>query len=254
MKVAKHGMYANWHEFFISSALQSRNGPIANIVAEVRSISASGKYLIMERLTDIGNTATTICYPSWATDLKPENFGITSAGNAKLRDFGQTSIGWNLAQPTYVSHHNRPARTCIVPNGYDIDYEILLGTQIGTENDRTIHEVIGYPDHVMKRCTYSHRANQAELQVFHALHDIDADILDDFGVLECSRSGKHLIMQRLSDLPAHSTGGRPQFPLWLKDKSDACLGIDATGAVKIRTYKEIDLGDALSRANVLTLR
>ncbi|MFM0323890.1 hypothetical protein [Caballeronia glebae] len=254
MKVAIHATSANWHEFFISGALQSRKGPVADIVGKVKSISASGQYLIMERLPDIGHAAMAIRYPSWATDLKRSNFGTASACSAKLRDFGHTKIGLNLAQSTFVFDDDRPpARTRMVPLGHDADYEKLLGKLIRTEHDRTIHEVIGYPDHVMKRCTDSHRANQAELLVFHALEQIDADILDDFGVLECSRSGKYLIMERLSDLPGHWTGSRPQFSLWLKDKSNACLGINAAGTAKIRTYKEIDIAEALSRVHVFAL-
>ncbi|MBB2931997.1 hypothetical protein [Paraburkholderia silvatlantica] len=253
VKVATHSTYANWHEFFISSALQCRPGPVADIVGEVKSTSASGHYLIMERLPDISNTNTVIRYPSWATDLQRVNFGMTSGGSARLRDFGHSKIGMNLAQSTFAFENNSPsARAHIVPDGHDADYEKLLGSLIRSEQDRTIHEVTGHPDLVVKRCTDSHRANQAELFVFHALQQNDADILDNFGVLACSRSGKYLIMERLSDLPNHWTGSRPQLPVWLKDKSNTCLGMNVAGAVKIRTYKEIDIVDALTHTPVFT--
>lgn len=254
MKVAIDATSANWHEYFISCALSERAGRVAEIVGSVKSISATGKYLIMERLPDCDSAATDIFYPIWATDLKRSAFGKSATGSVQLRDFGTTKIGSVLGQQRYIFDEDRsPAAARVVADGHDDDYAALQGQQIGTERGRNIYEVKSHPHHVLKMCIDSHLKNQAELLVYGALSEIDADILPHFGIAECSRSGKYLIMERLSNLPVGWTGHRLQFPKWLSDKSDACLGLSVSGEVKIRTYNSLDIGDALVRAAVLRL-
>lgn len=57
MKVSKDGnTFANWCEYLVSSALNGRPQPVADLVGGVMSISATGTYLIMERLKDVSGS------------------------------------------------------------------------------------------------------------------------------------------------------------------------------------------------------
>jgi hypothetical protein len=246
MKVDSHTTFANWNEYLVSSALSGRPEKVAQLMGSVDSISATGKYLIMERLEDINRPLSGIRYPVWLNDgFKRSAYGVTSLGAVKVRDFGTLKLADVLARHIPYPDQSPPER--IVPLGLDSDYAALQGNQIGLDAGRTLHEVKGYPNHVLKVCVGSHRANRVELLVWSALLDMNAEELMEFGTLECSRSGKYLIMERLTDLPLTFVGLRPQFPWWVIDQSDTVLGVGAGGNAKIRSYSEIAFGDLLTR-------
>jgi hypothetical protein len=56
----------------------------------------------MERLDDItkDDYKNTPEMPSWLNDLKPSNFGKSSSGEIKLRDYATTELGDVLAAAT----------------------------------------------------------------------------------------------------------------------------------------------------------
>jgi hypothetical protein len=250
MKVDCNTTFANWNEYLVSSALSGRAEPVAELMGRAPSISATGKYLLMERLNDLDSSLAGVSYPVWLTDIKRSAFGTTPSGTVRVRDYGSLKLADVLAE--YVPGPDREPRQRIVPDGLDKDYAALQGRQIGIEAGRTIHKVEGHPDHVMKICERSHRSNRIELLIFAALDDMHAPELERFGVLECSRSGKHLIMERLQDLPADFRDRRPAFPWWLEQQSDHCLGTSSAGDAKIRTYDRLKLGDVLVRAHLRT--
>jgi hypothetical protein len=245
MKVDSNTTFANWNEYLVSSSLDGRAEPVAKLMGCVKAISATGKYLIMERLDDIQRKLVGIQYPVWLNDgFKPSAYGVTPSGEVKVRDFGTLKLAGVLAKLRYFS--DRPPMKKIVELGADQDYAKLQGVQIGTDAGRSVHKVNGSPNHILKVCPDSHRANRVELLVHSALLDMNADELDYFGALECSRSGKYLIMERLPDLPAGFAGQRPPFPWWLAEQSDACLGVTPEGTARIRSYSAIKLGDVLA--------
>ncbi|WP_435626810.1 hypothetical protein [Candidatus Ferrigenium straubiae] len=253
MKISKDdNTFANWCEYLVSSALHGRPEPAAKLVGEVKSISATGKYLIMERLDDVSGSLSGIKYPAWLNDRKPSAFGRTTLGEVKVRDYGMLRLddvlaGWNI-------RFDEQPQARLFPNGFDQDYTALLGERIGTDNGRSVHKVKGHADYVIKVCTLSHRSNRIEFLVHWALSDMNADEYQFFGTLECSRTGKYLVMERLQDLPPNFAGSKPKFPWWLVDTSNARLGVTASGCVKIRSYSEIRLGDVLMRAKLHTFQ
>lgn len=81
--------------------LQIRDEPaIAALFGECVAVSASGKYLIMERLDDpTGPPPQGVRkYPSWLTDIKPSAFGVNAAGYFKVRDYNKLKLGFWLAE------------------------------------------------------------------------------------------------------------------------------------------------------------
>jgi hypothetical protein len=206
----------------------------------------------MEELDDINRTLSGIQYPTWLNDhLKASAYGLTSSGVIKVRDYGTLKLAGVLAGYNPAPDGEPASR--IVSLAYDQDYAQIQGEQIGVDaGGRTVHKVIGYPEHALKVCVGSHRANRIELLIYAALLDMKAVEREHFGTLECSRSGKYLIMERLANLPTAFTGLRPEFPWWLIDRSDACLGVTPEGNVKIRSYSEIKLGDVLAQAALKT--
>lgn len=247
MKVNNNTTFANWNEYLVSSALQGRAEPVAQLMGNVSAISATGKYLIMERLQDINRRLSGIQYPVWLNDyFKPSAYGLTSAGTVKVRDYGTLKLADVLSRYNPRPDGDRSPR--IVDSGQDQDYLDLQGEKICMGTKRTVYSVKGYPNHVLKVCNESHKANRIEFLIYSALLDMNADEENFFGILECSRSGKYLIMERLSDLPPNSAEPRPQSPWWLIDQSDASFGITVDGNVKIRSYNKIKLGDVLAQA------
>jgi hypothetical protein len=68
----------HWHEAF----------------AECHTISASGRYLIMERLTNLpeGRKTETPTLPSFVGDVWANNFGVDPAGMIKVRDYANVNM------------------------------------------------------------------------------------------------------------------------------------------------------------------
>jgi len=249
IKVSKDSTFANWCEYLVSTALRGRPEPVAGLVGSVESISATGRYLIMERLIDINRPLSGIQYPVWLNDgFKRSTYGITASGEVKVRDCGTLKLTDVLAK--YNPKFDDAPPTTIVPSGHDQDYADLQGDQIGSDAGRAIHKVKDHPNHVMKVCPVSHRSNRVEFLVHWALSDMNADEYQAFGILECSRSGKYLVMERLPDLPPDFTGSRPTFPWWLVNTDIGCLGVTAEGRAKVRSYAEVRLGDVLAGARL----
>ncbi|WP_373928417.1 hypothetical protein QTN93_14875 [Sphingomonas aerolata] len=84
---------ANWTEWNLW--LQVENDPaLAPVFGRCLAISASGKFLVMERLNDLtdAQAAKRLC-PPWVTDKKRTAFGVNAAGDVKLRDYNQLALG-----------------------------------------------------------------------------------------------------------------------------------------------------------------
>ena len=243
---------ANWNEYLISSSLKDKTEPVAQLMANVEAISATGKYLIMERLQPLNGALRGNKYPYWLTDRKPDAFGMTATGIVKICDYGNLNLVGILADEKYLPHIDPAPR--IVASGHDQEYLNLIGKKIAEDAGRTIHEVNGYPDFVIKVCPGSHKANRTEMFIYSELSKMYADELANFGFSEGGRSGKYMLMERLSDLPHNQSGPRPNFPQWVIDTSDACLGVTTEGIVKIRSYSNIKLGDILVKSPIGTFQ
>ncbi len=96
IKVAKSNLQngANQREAnYYQQAQTAQNQPVLDVIGEVKSISQTGKYLIMEHLSDItDNKLIPVQVPSDLTDIKRPNFGYDTKGNVKMRDYGQTKM------------------------------------------------------------------------------------------------------------------------------------------------------------------
>ena len=58
-------------------------------------MSASGKYLVMERLGDLkDDQSRERRAPPWVTDKKRSAFGVNATNEIKLRDYGQLALGF----------------------------------------------------------------------------------------------------------------------------------------------------------------
>jgi hypothetical protein len=89
---------SNWNEYIIYQMSEYKK-----VLGEIFSISYSGKYLIMEYLPDTDpQDRNSIDIPSWWTDRKPENFGISKDG-VKLRDYANFKINQNLEKYSSLS-------------------------------------------------------------------------------------------------------------------------------------------------------
>ena len=89
---------SNWNEYIIYQMSENKK-----LLGEIFSISYSGKYLIMEYLRDtVPQDRNSIDIPSWWTDRKPENFGISKDG-VKLRDYANFKINETLEKYSSLS-------------------------------------------------------------------------------------------------------------------------------------------------------
>ena len=82
----------NW----IESVTYHAAGKHQSSLAAVHSISWSGKFLVMERLTS-GVTAEELnaarsSFPPFVNDMKPENYGKDPAGTIKMLDYGMLDL------------------------------------------------------------------------------------------------------------------------------------------------------------------
>jgi hypothetical protein len=86
VKVAKNDLnvISNWIEIAIYSWVSDNSS-----LAEIYSFSASGKYLVMEKLeTPAAQEATnSFVWPPFVTDRKPDNIGVDKNGNCKILDY-----------------------------------------------------------------------------------------------------------------------------------------------------------------------
>ena len=69
-----------------------------SFLAEILTWSESRKYLVMEYVRDL-NCAPSTHFHHRYTDLKPDNFGITSDGREKLRDYTEIKDDETLTSP-----------------------------------------------------------------------------------------------------------------------------------------------------------
>ena len=97
IKVSISSNVANWTEFLIYSALNELDG--AAIFGAIHAVSASGKYLVMERLDDLlsADLPKRPNYHAWMTDRKPSACGKTADGVVKFRDYALVNVGSLLA-------------------------------------------------------------------------------------------------------------------------------------------------------------
>lgn len=83
LKVAKNSNSANWTEFVVWRNLDDQS-----YFGEIYSISASGKYLVMELLKDLSGADPLPDVLPFMTDTKKNAFGKTVNGEVKVRDYG----------------------------------------------------------------------------------------------------------------------------------------------------------------------
>lgn len=95
-KLSSH--FANWTEWMLWLQIRDE-AAIKSLFGECVAVSASGKYLIMERLDDPVETLPKDArtYSSWLTDIKASAFGVNAAGAFKLRDYNKPNLGFWLA-------------------------------------------------------------------------------------------------------------------------------------------------------------
>lgn len=93
----RHAQSGNWTEWNLWHQIEN-NRTLAPLFGECVAMSASGKFLVMEKLDNLTDeqAAARLC-PLWVTDKKPSAFGINQAGKIKLRDYGQLALGLALA-------------------------------------------------------------------------------------------------------------------------------------------------------------
>jgi hypothetical protein len=82
VKVPSH--VTNWNEIVLYQMKSHLNE-----LAEISSWSRSGKFLVMEKLSDV-NAAdlSSYTYPDYLTDRQESNYGKSSSGEIKARDYG----------------------------------------------------------------------------------------------------------------------------------------------------------------------
>jgi hypothetical protein len=245
MKVARDSHISNWCEYLVSTSLEGQLTQVK--VAKVLSISASGKFLIMERLPDLDRSLDGVVLPSWLNDKKPSAFGVDRHGQVKIRDYGLLNIGNLVGTEAYVYEEDRVAVPRVVAGGFDSDYERLMGSQIGIDGARTVYDVIGHPDKVLKVCNLSHRENAVEWIIHCALLSINAEELTRFASFEASRTGKFILTDKLKGVPFGFAGALPDLPTWLPNTANV-LGVDVHGNAMIRRWADIGLGPLLARA------
>lgn len=250
IKVSIGSTFANWCEYMVSTSLQSAPLPRAAKPGHAFSISQTGRYLVTERLSDLTKSLAGAGIPSWLNDAwKAEQYGENAAGEIKIRDYGMLKIGDLLGQPTFPFEEDRlPPLPRVVQNGLDEGYAALQGAAIGSDGARSLHELIGYPDAVLKVCVGSHEQNVTEQLVYSSLQSVDAEETSLFGWVECSQTGKYLVTERLRDLTDKAIQ-LPPVPRWLMPSS-VSVGMAPDGAIKFRSYYGLRLGDVLRTARV----
>ena len=92
---------ANLMEWFIWNAVEQ--SAIRDHFGQCVSISETGKYLMMERLTDIlrSDWPKVPSVPDWLNDRKPSAFGKDKDGRIKVRDFGLVDLNRALDLRTF---------------------------------------------------------------------------------------------------------------------------------------------------------
>ncbi|KVC86943.1 hypothetical protein [Burkholderia ubonensis] len=89
LKVCKVPGYAtNWTEIVVYLHVKDKS-----FFGCIHSWSRSGKFIVMERLDDIGvEEISGLEAPNWWTDRKRSNVGRSISGELKLRDYAALSI------------------------------------------------------------------------------------------------------------------------------------------------------------------
>ena len=96
IKEARGGTPApNFIENFVWA--QIKDTDLAPLFGEVRAMSKSGRFLLMERLDKIEEADVTPVMPDWMRDVWSNNFGKNAAGEVKCRDYANVSMGETLA-------------------------------------------------------------------------------------------------------------------------------------------------------------
>ncbi|QHE87231.1 hypothetical protein [Hydrogenophaga sp. BPS33] len=84
--------YANWAEMVVYHSADENQ----RFFAKVHSISWSGKFLVMERLSRVTFAEVSPVlhtFPRFINDRKPVNFGKDSEGNIKMLDYALVNLG-----------------------------------------------------------------------------------------------------------------------------------------------------------------
>lgn len=91
----------NFTEWLIWSAAAAAQTSLVGLLGACFAISETGRYLIMERLTDIGlgDYADVPNVPVWFNDPKPSAFG-TDGTRIKIRDYGLVHLDHLVSSET----------------------------------------------------------------------------------------------------------------------------------------------------------
>lgn len=94
----RHAQAGNWTEWNLWNQIKDEEA-LAPLFGECVAMSASGRFLVMEKLEDLTDeqAAERLC-PPWVTDRKRSAFGINKAGEIKLRDYGHLALGFFLSK------------------------------------------------------------------------------------------------------------------------------------------------------------
>ncbi len=103
IKREKNFVYSNMCEWFIQGHV--RDTDLEAIFGKIVAISKTGRYLMMEHLSDTAEGDGSIFprIPDWLTDRKRSAFGRDAQGNVKVRDYGAVKLGDFLAQVPRVT-------------------------------------------------------------------------------------------------------------------------------------------------------
>jgi hypothetical protein len=83
---------ANFVEHFVWNHVSKT--ALSSSFGEVRAISKTGRYILMERLDnlDVADRKNSPAIPDWVTDVWPNNFGKNAAGEIKIRDYANVAL------------------------------------------------------------------------------------------------------------------------------------------------------------------
>jgi hypothetical protein len=137
----------------------------------------------------------------------------------------------------------------------DVEFEKISDARIlsygGKElrgTTRSLHEIPGYPELIMKKAVNSPLVNWTEHLMYKWCGERGND-LPLAKVESISKTGKYLVMERLCTARPPSI---PEFgPPWLTDRKTDAFRTDSTGTLKICDYGSVNLGSYIGTEQYL---
>jgi hypothetical protein len=140
----------------------------------------------------------------------------------------------------------RAKRAAVVALWDDDQFEKIRADLIGRGSSRDVFAATDRKDAVIKRMRIPFvGANVMELFIWNAV--THTKWRGTFGeVLAISKSGKHLMMERLDDIRENDYGSAPAAPIWVHDIQPSNFGKNAAQQIKLRDYAMVRIGEALA--------